>query len=95
MVQIRQLDDDSLLPILEQDLVTESEGSTRTITKTVTDPVSSSVTLPRVFFGGVFAISAYSDPVVGEIDAQRTDREARNANGLSIAQPLSGTLGQP
>jgi hypothetical protein len=32
MVQIRQLDEDSILPILEEDPGAESEGSTKTIT---------------------------------------------------------------
>ena len=37
MVQIRQLDDNSLLSIFKVDPGAESEGSTKTITETITD----------------------------------------------------------
>jgi hypothetical protein len=37
MVQIRQLDDDSILPIMEENPGAESEGSTKTVLETITD----------------------------------------------------------
>jgi hypothetical protein len=51
MVQIRQLDDDSLLLILEQDLAAKSEGSTETIAETIIDPIQRSGTPSKGFFG--------------------------------------------
>jgi hypothetical protein len=52
MVQIRQLDNDSILPILEEDLAVESEGCTKAITKTVTDILAETPSPPRCFPGG-------------------------------------------
>jgi hypothetical protein len=46
MVQIRQLDDDSLLLILEEDLGAESEGSTETIIETITDLIATTPSQP-------------------------------------------------
>jgi hypothetical protein len=80
MVQIRQLDEDSLLPILEQDPATESKGSTETITETVPDLVLSSATPSKGFFGGIFMISRDSAPIDVETNEQHVAREARNTN---------------
>ena len=71
MVQIRQLDDDSLLPILEADLGAESEGSTKTVTETITDLIANSPSLSKCFPRKIFMICADSVARDGETDAQR------------------------
>jgi hypothetical protein len=49
MVQIRQLDNDSMLPILDEDPAVESEGSTKIITETITDILADTPSPPRCF----------------------------------------------
>lgn len=62
MVLIRQLDDDSILPILEEDPRAESEGSTKTITETITDILVETPSLPRRFLRELFMVSYDSSP---------------------------------
>lgn len=80
MVQIRQLDDDSLLLILEEDLGAESKGSTETITETITDLIATTPSQPRFFPEELFMISSDSATVDGETNSQRTAREKRNTD---------------
>jgi hypothetical protein len=80
MVQIHQLDDDSLLLILEADPGVESEGSTKTITKTITDLITTTASPPRCFPKEIFMISTDSAARNGETDSQRVAREGRNVD---------------
>lgn len=61
MVHIHQLDDDSLLPILEEHLGSESEGSTGT--------ADSSTIIPRRFSGELFMVSHDSTIHDGETNS--------------------------
>ena len=65
-VQIHQLDDDSLLPILEVDPRAKSKGTI----KTITDLIASSPSPPRCFPREIFMISVDSVARNGETDAQ-------------------------
>lgn len=49
MVHICQLSKDSLLPILEDDLGVESEGSTKTISDTIIDTIINTFVIPWRF----------------------------------------------
>ena len=69
MVQIHQLDDNSLLPILETDLGAESEGSTKTITKTITDLIANTPS-PSRSGSRIFMISTNSAAHDGETHSQ-------------------------
>jgi hypothetical protein len=69
MVHICQLDDDSLLPILEADLGAELEGSTKNITETIIDLITTTASLPRCFPKEIFMISANSAARNGETDS--------------------------
>jgi hypothetical protein len=64
MVQIHQLDDDSILPILEEDPGAKSEGSTKTVTNILVKAPSP----PRCFSGELFMISCDS-PRDGEANS--------------------------
>jgi len=80
MVQIHQNGEDSLLPILEEDLGAESEGSTKTITETVTKTITNTSIIPQHFPEELFMISCDSTTRDGETNSQHAAREGRNAN---------------
>lgn len=69
MVQICQINDNSLLPILEGNSRVELEGSTKTTTKTITDLILSSITPSKGFFSEIFMISNYSAAHYGETNS--------------------------
>lgn len=62
MVQIHQLSEDSILPIFEEEPGVESEGFTKTVTKTITDILTETPSPPRRFPGELFMISYDSPP---------------------------------
>ena len=76
IVPIHQLGEDLLLPILEVDPGAESEGSTKTITETISD----TSVIPRRFPGELFMISCYSAALDGETNSQRVAHEGRNSD---------------
>lgn len=76
MVQISQIQDESLHTILEEDPSSELQGSTNTLTKTVPHCPC----FPPGFGGELFMVSIDSQTRDNETDREQQDRLARNAN---------------
>lgn len=68
-VQIQQLDEVSILPILEGDPRVESEGSTKTITVIVTNILAETPSPPRCLLGELFLVSYDSPPLDRETNS--------------------------
>jgi hypothetical protein len=65
---------------LKEDLGAESEGSTKTVTETITGILAEAPLPPRCFPGELFMIRYDSPPRDRETNSQRAIREGRNAD---------------